>query len=81
MRKVKRSSSKLTLTSSAKKEPVNKQIEKQRSFFSTKKKRKCTHTRIRKPTTTEKEEISVALLQKCSTLYGKQMSLSKNTIS
>ena len=68
-------SSKLTLTSSAKKEPVN------RSFFSTKKKRKCTHTRIRKPTTTEKEEISVALLQKCSTLYGKQMSLSKNTIS
>ena len=68
--------SKLILTLSARREPANKQIEKQRSFFSTKRKRKHTQTRIRKPD----DDLSTALLEKCAALYGEKAP-SKNTIS
>ena len=62
--------SKLIPTSSARREPANKQIEKQRSFFSMKRKRKHTQTHIRNPTATEKDDLSTALLEKCAALYG-----------
>ena len=68
-----------------KKQPPNKQIEQQRTFFSTKRKRKV-RVRIKKPTTEEKKEICTALLEKHKSLYspeGKSFfsSLSRNTIS
>ena len=52
---------KLHLTPLAAKQPVNKHIEKQRPFFSTKRKRKASNLRIRKPTVTEKDDIRASL--------------------
>ena len=49
--------------------PATAHIQKQRPFVSTKKKRK-TNTRIRKPTTSEKRDISRALLLTQCLLYG-----------
>ena len=68
-----------------KKEPPNKLIEQQRSFFSTKRKRK-ERVRIKKPTTKERKEICTALLEKHTPLYSPEgkssfSSLSRNTIS
>ena len=68
-----------------KKQPPHKLIEQQRSFFSTKRKRK-ERVRIKKITTKEKKEICTALLEKHTPLYspkGKSSfsSLSMNTIS
>ena len=50
-------------------EPATKHIEKQRSFFSTKRKRKKATVRIQKPTPMEKDYICCALLEKHTSLY------------
>ena len=49
--------------------PPNQLIE-QRSFFSTKRRRKQATVRIHKPTSKEKDEICLALLDKHRSLYG-----------
>ena len=59
-----------------KNQPVNKLVEKQRSFFSTKRKRKQTNVRIRKPTGKQKDIIYTALMNG----EGK-LPLTTNTIS
>ena len=51
-------------------DPVNKHIEKQRPFHSTKRKRKKTAVRIAKPTISEKTSICYALLDSSRSLYG-----------
>lgn len=50
------------------KEPPNKHIQTQRSFFSTKRKRKPSKVRIAKPTKQEKTDICNALLKGCKQL-------------
>lgn len=66
-----------------KKEPANKKIEQQRSFFSTKRKRKQTNVRMKKPTANEKDDICTILLDTQTSLYGtkKKLPLTKNIIS
>ena len=66
-------------------EPATKHVEKQRPFFSTKRKRKKAAVRLQKPTAKEKDYICTALLQKTS-LYGTDSktavaTLSRNTLS
>lgn len=67
-------------------EPTNKIIQKQRSFFSTKRKRK-TAIRIAKPTLCEKQDIYTALDTNTISMYGEgnkgssAISISRPTIS